>query len=285
MAGLKKANQSNDLEKVNSELDAEEVRHLDLDSPMADEDGVVRDVPLLAGYIDEDGTLYDTFSYREMNGKDEEAISKADVRSNPAKLANVLCERCVVAIGTITKKEVGVVKWGKIIRSMLGGDIDYMMFKIRELSKGTEVEFRHTCPSCGHELVTIMNTDEFEIKPFMGERDIHFELIRGYRDRHGDKHMTGVLSLPTGYDREATVPSIKKNPAMATTVLLSRLMKFDDGAVVSQNLVAEMSLRDRDMLEKLLKENTFGIDTTVDNLICDNCGAVIHGQVGESNFF
>lgn len=280
---LKKST-TDELSKVTSELDQEEMRHIDLDTPATDEDGVVRDVPLLAGYIDKDGILHDTFSYREMDGKDEEAISKGDVRANSAKLANTLCERCVIAIGTLTKKELGS-KWGDVIRDMLGGDIDYMVMKIREISKGHDVEFTHKCPNCGQQLTSIVRTDEFGIKPFKGQREIPFELPRGYKDNKGNYHKTGVIRLPTGRDREIILPIIRKNASTAATALVTRCVTFDDGTTAVQSKVAEMVLRDRKVLEDILKEYAFGIDTTIEGLVCDNCGHDISGEIGQSDFF
>lgn len=276
---------TDEIAKVSDEIDEEELRRINLDTPSTDEEGVVRNVPLLAGYVDKEGNLHDTFSYREMTGKDEEAISKNDIRSNGAKLINTLCERCVVAIGTITKKEVGPVEWAKIIRSMLGGDLDYMAFKIRELAKGTEIEFTHTCPECKTKLVTVVGTDEFELKPFKGEFEIPFTLNRGLRDKKGVYHKTGFVRLPNGYDREIVTPIIKKNPSTATTTLLSKCVRFDDNAFVTVETLNEMTIRDRDILEKIIKENTFGIDTKIEGIICDNCGCDLSGEIGESNFF
>lgn len=284
MAGLKKAsNNNNDFDKVVGQIESENIRTLN-DEVEIGEDGLVHDVPLLAGYLDKDGILHSTFTYREMTGKDEEAINKADVRANGAKVVNTLVERCVVQIGTLTKKECGV-RWGTIIREMLGGDLDYMAFKIRELSKGKEVEFVHKCPNCGTKLNTIINTDEFNIKPFMGQSAIDFELVRGYKDGKGQIHKDGVIRLPNGFDREIVTPLFKKNGSTATSMLLTRLIKFNDDAMVTQGLVSEMSLRDREVLEKIIKENTFGIDTTIENLMCDSCGQDISGEVGQSNFF
>ena len=283
MAGLKKANNSNtnnDLDKVVGQIESENMRTFN-DIEVA-EDGYVHDVPMLAGYTDKDGVLHTTFSYREMNGKDEEAISKADVRSNGAKMINVLVERCVTQIGTLTKKECGA-QWGMIVRELLGGDLDYMAFKIRELSKGKEVEFQHKCPNCGCKLTTIVDTDEFQIKPFMGQPVIDFTLIRGYKDKKGDVHTDGVLRLPNGLDREIVTPLFKKNVSTAMTMMLTRLISFNDGAFVTQGLVNEMSLRDREVLEKIIKENTFGIDTTLE-IECSSCGQDISGEVGQSNF-
>lgn len=282
---LKKASATDELAKTLDTIEQEEIRHLDMNTPVADEDGVVRNEPLLAGYVDENGVCHDTFDYREMTGKDEEAISKADVRANGAKLCNVLVERCVLRIGTLDKKEVGQAKWGQIIREMLGGDLDYMVFKIRELSKGTEVEFTHKCPNCGQKLITVMNTDEFTIKQFGGQREVPFELIRGYKDRKGVVHTEGVMRLPNGYDREIVTPMFRKNPSSAITNLITRCMRFNDGTQVSSQSVQEMSLRDRDILEKIIKENAFGVDTTIEGLICDNCGQDISGELGQSNFF
>ena len=284
MAGLKKANNgsSNELEKVVSQIESENVRTLN-DEIEVGEDGLVHDVPLLAGYVDKDGVLHTTFTYREMNGKDEEAISKADVRQNGAKMVNVLVERCVTQIGTLTKKECGA-RWGTVVRELLGGDLDYMAFKIRELSKGKEVEFVHKCPNCGTKLTTLVSTDEFQIKPYMGQSAIDFSLVRGYRDGRGEIHKDGVIRLPNGFDREIVTPLFKKNVSTAMTMMLTRLISFNDGALVTQNLVSEMSLRDREILEKIIKENTFGVDTTLDNIVCTACGQDISGEVGQSNF-
>ena len=163
---LKKANQSTELEKVVDEIESGDIRTLSDEVEVA-EDGYVHDEPLLAGYLDpETGQRHMTFTYREMAGKDEEAINKADVRANGGKMVNVLIERCVKAIGTLTKKELGTKKWSDLIRNLYGGDLDYMALKIRELSKGKEVEFVHKCPQCSTKLTTYINTDEFEITPF-----------------------------------------------------------------------------------------------------------------------
>lgn len=280
---LKKANQSAELEKVVDEIESGEIRTLSDEVEVA-EDGYVHDEELLAGYLDpETGQRHKTFTYREMTGKDEEAINKAEVRANGGKMVNVLIERCVKAIGTLTKKELGTKKWSDLIRSLYGGDLDYMALKIRELSKGKEVEFTHKCPHCNTKLTTYVNTDEFEVTPFSGADTIDFELPRGYRDKKGVIHKTGTIRMLNGLDREIVFPQFRKNSAVATTLLLTRLIKFDDGAVVTNDMVSDMSVRDREYLEKIIKESTFGVNTSIE-LTCDNCGAEISGEAGASNF-
>lgn len=279
---LKKTNKE-DMASVVDQIEAENTRQLG--DILTDEDGVVRDQELLAGIVLEDGTTLRTFSYREMTGKDEEAINKPEVRSNGGKLVNILLERTVLDIGGKTRKELGAKAWGELIRSMLGADLDYMAMKVRQLSKGNEITFTHVCPNCKAKLKTIIGIDEFEITPFNGSYTVPFELPgRGYKDTKGVVHKTGTLRQVTGLDREIVFPLFKKNSASATTMLLTRLMSFDDGTPVFNDKVAEMSLRDREYLENLIKENVFGIDTNLE-ITCDVCGEDITGQVGSSDFF
>ena len=134
---LKKASATDELEKTLDTIDEEEMRHLNVNTPVADEDGYIRGEKLLAGYIDKDGVLHDTFDYREMTGKDEEAISKAEVKSNGAKLCNVLVERCVERIGTIDKKEVGADQYEYITQFTTNQKVTY-----NDGSKDSQQKFR-----------------------------------------------------------------------------------------------------------------------------------------------
>ena len=247
------------------------------------EDGETDKFKLLAGYIDEDGTLHSTFTLREMTGRDEEAISKSDIRQNGAKLVSVLLERCVTSIGSLTRKEVGGEKWKEIIKSLLVGDQDYMLIKLRELSMGSEVEVTHTCPHCKESLKTILDVSELEVRPFIGQRNIPFSLPKGYRDRKGTLHREGTLRLPTGQDREILTPIAKKNLAQASTLMLTRICKFEDGLVVTEDVMRDLTVRDREYLQNLLQENLFGIDLEVE-VVCTNCGEDFKGSLNSSNF-
>ena len=271
---------------VNS-IEEESARQIDLDTPIVDEDGVVHNEPMLYGYFDEEtGILHNTFSYREMDGRDEEAINKTEVSSNGAKLANVLVERCVTEIGEFKKSDLGTKAWGDFIRNLCGGDLDYMMLKIRALSKGNTVTFTHKCPNCGTKLITEVNCDEFKTNKFEGKSIyIPFELPRGYKDKNNNIHKSGTIKLANGYDREVITPLYRKNKAVAVTRLLLRTMKLEDGTPVSEECIKRMSLKDRDYLEKLVEDNSFGIDMSFDDIKCSSCGADLSEVQGRSDFF
>lgn len=240
---------------------------------------------MLAGYKDENGVTHKEFTLREMTGKDEEAIHKTDVKNNGSKVVTTLLARCVTSIGTLTPKSVGRQKWEDIIKSLFTGDQDYMLIQLRKISVGEEVELNHVCPNsdCKAKLHTILTLDELEVIPFQGEREIEFELPRGYKDRKGVKHTTGVMRLPTGLDREILTPLAKTNLAKAETVMLTRLCKFDDGAYVDDDVMSSLSIRDREYLQNLLREHFFGVKLETE-VVCDSCGESFIGSFNASNF-
>ena len=248
------------------------------------EEGETEKFNMLAGYVDADGVEHTTFTLREMTGRDEEAISKADLRHNISKLVSVLLERCVTSIGSLTKKSVGGSdKWRDIIRGLYVGDQDYMLIKLRELSMGSEIEVTHTCPYCKTSLKTILDVSELEVEPFKGRKIVPFSLPKGYRDKKGVVHKEGTLRLPTGQDREILTPIAKKNVAQASTLMLTRLCKFDDGLYVTEDVMRDLIVRDREYLQKVLQENLFGINLEVD-VTCSSCGEEFKGNLNTSNF-
>ena len=270
-----------------NEIEDSELRQLDLDTPNVAEDGYIHDEPMLYGYYDEEtGILHNTFTYREMDGRDEEAINKTEVKTNGAKLANVLVERCVTEIGEFKKSEMGTKNWGMLIRKLCGGDLDYMMLKIRELSKGSTVTFTHKCPNCGAKLITEVECSDFKKTKFSGDSVyIPFDLPRGYKDKNNIIHKRGTIRIADGFDRESITPLYAKNKAVATTKLFLRTMSLEDGTPVSEECIKRMSLRDRDYLEKLIEENSFGIGMEFEDLRCSNCNNDLSDVQAHSDFF
>ena len=239
---------------------------------------------LLAGYVDEDGTVHKTFTTREMNGTDEEYLNRSDIKINGAKMITALLSRCVTRVGTLTKKDMKNPKdWEDIFKKMLIGDRDVMTLNIRRDSIGEEIEIAHECPECKAKLKTVVNVDELETIPYNGMREIPFSLPKGYKDKNGVLHNDGIMRRPNGLDAEVLTPLAKKNVAKAETVLLTRICKFDDGTYIDDSVMASLSIKDRKYLQELLTENQFGIEMTVD-VVCDQCGEEFKGNLNQSNF-
>lgn len=245
-----------------------------------------KEYTLLAGYVDKDGITHSTFTLREMTGADEEFVNRSDIKTNGAKVATALLSRCVLSVGTLTRKSVGNPKdWENIFKEMYTGDRDIMLLELRRLSIGDTIEVTHTCPNpeCKAKLKTEVSIDELTILEFDGMREIPFELPRGYKDRKGVLHKTGIMRRPNGLDGELLTPLAKNNIAKAETTLLTRICKFDDGAYIDESVMASLSVRDRNYLQTLLNDHQFGIDMTVD-VMCDHCGEYFKGNLNQSNF-
>lgn len=245
-----------------------------------------REHNLLAGYVDKDGVCHKTFTIREMTGADEEFVNRADIKSNGAKISTALLSRCVLSVGTLTRKSVGSPKeWENIFKEMLTGDRDTILLELRRESIGDTIEVQHTCPNpeCKAKLKTMVSIDELTINDFDGMREIPFELPKGYRDKKGVIHKKGVMRRPNGLDGELLTPIAKNNIAKAETLLLTRICKFDDGAYIDDSVMASLSIKDRSYLQKLLNEHQFGVDMTVD-VMCDHCGEYFKGNLNQSNF-
>ena len=186
------------------------------------------------GYTDETGTTNKDFELREMNGSDEEAISKPEIKSNGAKIGRTLLERCCLRIGTIYKSEVKPQEWREII-------------------------------------------------PYNGQDLIDFELPKGLKDKDGNLITKGKLRLPNGLDREVLDGVIRKNQGLANTMMLTRCIVELEGAKVHDDFVRNLSIKDRNYLSELIKENSFGVSTTVD-VDCPNCGESFKASLNAVNF-
>lgn len=240
---------------------------------------------LLAGYVDKDGINHTTFTLREMTGADEEFINRSDIKSNGAKVTTALLSRCVTSIGSLTKKSVGVKEWENIFKNLYVGDRDVMLLELRRMSIGETIEVTHVCtnPDCKAKLKTIVDLDELEITGFDGVREIPFELPKGYRDRKGVLHKTGIMRRPNGLDGELLTPVAKNNLAKAETTLLTRICKFDDGAYIDDSVMSGLSIKDRKYLNDVLNDHAFGVAMTV-TVMCDKCGEEFKGNLNQVNF-
>lgn len=238
---------------------------------------------MFKGYEDEAGTVHRDFDIIEMTGEEEEAISKNEIRQNGGKVVRTILERCVTRVGTLTKKDLGLTKWRKVIQDIAVGDQDYMLMKIRELTIGEEIEVVHTCPACKQELKSMLDTSELEFREYSGDPYIEFTLPRGYKDKDGNVHKSGKLRYPNGMDREVLDNVARNNLGVANTMLLTRCMIEFEDLTVHDQIIRKMNLKDREYLVKLLSDNNFGVVLETE-VTCTSCGETFKGNFSTSNF-
>ena len=225
----------------------------------------------LRGYKDNEGIMHTEFEYREMTGLDEEAIAKPKIKNNGALITRTILERCIERIGTIKKEDVKPKEWTEIIQSLAIGDQDYALLKIREESLGDELEVTHVCPYCETKIESVFTIDEIPVIPYNGRDTIEFELPKGHRDKNGEIHTEGVLRYPNGLDREVLSKLISENPSVANTYLLTRCITKLGNATITDDLFRSLSIKDRNYLFKLIRENSFGFEIDNLNIECPSC--------------
>ncbi|MBQ3420669.1 MAG: hypothetical protein IJH34_03175 [Romboutsia sp.] len=238
----------------------------------------------LKGYKDENGVMHTEFEYREMNGTDEEAIAKPKVKSSGSMVTRVILERCITRIGSIEKESVKPSEWTSIIQSLAIGDQDFAMLKIREISLGDEFEVSHKCPSCKTKINSVFTLDELPLIPYSGVEEIEFELPRGYKDKEGTVHKFGVLRHANGLDREALDKVVTQNPSMANTLLLARCIKSLGTAPITDDLLRNLSMRDRNYLFSLIRDTSFGYDVSDFEIECPCCERELSISFNQTDF-
>lgn len=232
------------------------------------------------------GEVHTDFVIEEIGGEAEEAISKKEIKVNGGKVIRTLLACCVIRIGTLERDNLKKDEWIKIIQELDTGNQDYIMLRLRELSKGTEIELKeHKCANsdCKAKIDTVIDTDELEIIPYNGIDIIEFELPRGFVDKEGNYHKTGKMRRPVGLDREVLDPLARTNIGKANTMMLYRCIVEVEGMKITESDVRNLKNRDRQELFDMLRDNMFGVDFNVE-ITCPVCGETFTGNLSASNF-
>lgn len=197
-----------------------------IDPPPADT------VRLPAGLVQE-GEVYREATVRELNGEDEEHLSRALVSGNASRYIEMLLERGVVKIGPVTVDS-------KILDSLLVGDREMLILGIRQATYGDELETKVVCSGCGVEsTLKVTLSDDVPVKPLDWDaREVEHEIPL----RKG----LAIVRLATGADQRFLNTLENKTASELNTELLARCVKRIDGKPVKGLLqVRGLGMADR----------------------------------------
>ncbi len=215
-------------------------------------------VELLGGLRDPFLGVISTAEIRELNGIDEELISKIN---DPGKALLTILERATVKIGDEPADK-------ETLDSLYAGDRELLLLAIRNVTFGTEIKLGPgECPSCGVEQV-------FEIDLV---KDVPLKKLEGdhtftVKCKVGDV----VVTLPTGSTQKAIVTSTNKTSAELDTILLKNCIEsINDVPVFSLDDVRKLSLKDRrDILQEITNRNP-GPQLSEIKIPCQSCGTEV----------
>lgn len=219
-------------------------------------------VELPAGWIAPGGTLVDKATVRELNGYDEERLSRIDLNKNFAVFMTELVTMGTTDLG-------GQAPTKDVVKDLLVGDRDALMLGIRVATYGNEVEYKMHCDTCGNdsavgiELDSDLDTVEMTDKK---EREFVVPL------RNGEAR----VALLNGRTQEAFAGDLfKKTQAEINTIVLAHCVTSINGnpTLNREDDVKRLSAGDRATLGDFLAEHQPGPKLTEPIIVhCATCG-------------
>jgi hypothetical protein len=186
-------------------------------------------VNLPAGYVTPDGEVIKTAEVRELNGKDEEFLSKT---TTLGKGLNTVLSRAVVSIGSEPATE-------KVLDSLLAGDRDALLIGVFRATFGNTAEIGALCQGCNDvKTIEVDINSDIKTKVLVDPADRTFTV----EGRKGEF----LVTLPTGLVQRELTSNPDRTLAELQTVLLEHCIVEINGApVVSKQQVLNLGLVDR----------------------------------------
>lgn len=214
------------------------------------------EVVLPGGYISPGGLLAKSAEVRELNGADEEAISRA---GSLGKSLTTILQRGVVTVG-----EEAVGKY--TLDDMLSGDRDALLLAIRQATFGNSVEYRSIC-ACGEDQVV-----EIDLSKDVPTKELDNPIqdrLWTTKTKAGDV----VLALPNGSTQKQLVEAMDKTTAELGTVLLAGCVQSIGGQTSTGNSsVLKLGMADREKLIAEIVEKNPGPRLGEVKKACQACG-------------
>ena len=217
-------------------------------------------VDLPGGYVSQDGTVVKTAEVRELNGADEEAISKA---GSKAKALGVLLQRGLVKVGTENATK-------EMLDSLLSGDRDAILLGIRKVTFGDELKAMVHCYSCNEDQETVVTLSE----------DVPVRNLDDLKGRSWvieTKKGPVAVGLPNGLVQKKLMDNADKTAAEINTLLLSGcVMSVNGSPSMGAHTVLSLGMTDRANIVDEIIENNPGPRLGEVKKACKACGEDIN---------
>jgi hypothetical protein len=216
------------------------------------------------GYRTPNGELVKDFEIRELTGISEERLSKVlAIRNNNSTFPQVcrtIMEEGLVAIGGIAPNE-------HMMKTLLIGDRDYLLMKIRIATYGADYPARIICPKCAKEQDVIFELDEGQ--------DINYRLAKATDPtysvelRHSGMATVRLVNVD---DQAFALRDVTLTAAERNTILLSRcIVSLNGNPMVNTEVAKALSAGNRKICLDFLNDNRFGPQTEEVHAHCDYC--------------
>jgi hypothetical protein len=219
---------------------------------------VVVDLP--GGYISPDGEVYRTAEVKELTGRDEEAIVKAN---NLPKAMLIALNRGAVSIGNVKATE-------DVLDKILIADRDAIMLGIYKATFGNTAELPTFCSGCSTTKLVLVDIDkDIEVVKLDDPLEERRFKIQGRKSEY-------TLSLPEGKaQRELTSNSEKTSSELDTLLLEYCVLEIDGRQVFGRAQIQSIGLADRRVILKEVIKRNPGPKFEDISATCPDCGGEV----------
>ncbi len=218
---------------------------------------------LPGGYWDRDGILHREVQLRPLTGREEEWIADPAREWTEAALVTALLRRCIERIGPDRPTE-------EMVRSLVVGDRDYLMLRLRQITFGKRVALTLICPrsECAKKMDIDLALDQIPIEP----KPIapHHALTLSEDAGHPEQEI--VFRIPNGADQEAARGWSELDARGRVNRLLARcLLKIGEVDAITPDRVSRLSEKAVEEIAVAMERNSPLIDAEME-ACCPECG-------------
>jgi len=222
------------------------------------------------GYISPTGEVIREAEVRELDGQDEEALSKA---TTVGRAILTLVNRGTVAVGSHPADD-------SLLDSLLAGDRDALLLGIFKATFGPTVDIASFCSGCNDFKEVRVNLDE-DIKSKI--------LVDPVSDRMFTvKGKVGeiIVELPTGSTQRVLIENSEKTAAELNSILLERTVKQINGnPVYSRVQVQKLGIKDRRAVLDEIERRSPGPKMEDVSVTCPDCGGEVTVPINFGTLF
>jgi hypothetical protein len=220
-------------------------------------------ITLPGGLFQPTGEVVTEAEVRELNGRDEEAISRT---SSLSATIQMVIQRGTVRIGDkpVTEKELDYI---------LAGDRDWILLNIYTATFGPDVEFTPFCFSCQksvsstrslHDVVPVINLTESDPRVF----DVKYS--KG----------AAKVSYPNGKAQREMLAAAEKTGAELSTILLKNCIVELNGLPIMRDAqILDLSIRDRRTIAEAIFDKKVGPQLQDVKIPCPDCGTELEAPL------
>jgi len=223
----------------------------------------------LPGGIVIDGEVVKTALVREINGRDEEALIRAE---SSGKMFSIIVNRTTVSLGNTKATD-------ELLDSLLVGDRDAILLGVYRATFGETAELSGYCNGCSEfKPVEVNILQDIKSRVLPDAQETNF-IVKG-------KNKEFLVTLPTGKTQKKLLANPEANIAESLTTLLEQtVLEIDGRPVFSKTQIQALGLVDRRAIADAISDRNPGPLFDPINVTCPDCESEVQVPINLGTLF